>query len=65
MDEATPCATQHGVEGEELENVVVIDDSAWHLSKMGNLLAGRDTGASTGPGLLQGQLDRVDERIAT
>ena len=43
MTEATPFATQHGVKGDEFENVVVvIDDKAWNLYNMGKMLAGRD-----------------------
>ncbi|MFF4989755.1 UvrD-helicase domain-containing protein [Streptosporangium saharense] len=43
FNEATPFATQHGVKGDEFENVVVvIDDEAWNQYKVGNMLAGRD-----------------------
>ncbi|WUH92266.1 UvrD-helicase domain-containing protein [Streptomyces sp. NBC_00433] len=43
IDELTPFSTQHGVKGDEFENVlVVIDDSAWTRYSIGKLLAGTD-----------------------
>ncbi|MFD8967847.1 UvrD-helicase domain-containing protein [Streptomyces sp. NPDC059568] len=42
-NELTPFATQHGVKGDEFENVVVvIDDAAWTQYHMGKMLAGTD-----------------------
>ncbi|MER6100650.1 ATP-dependent helicase [Streptomyces sp. NPDC001728] len=44
IDELTPFSTQHGVKGDEFENViVVIDDSAWTMYSIGKMLAGTDT----------------------
>ncbi|WP_109005527.1 UvrD-helicase domain-containing protein [Streptomyces rishiriensis] len=43
IDELTPFSTQHGVKGDEFENVVVvIDDSAWTMYSIGKMLAGTD-----------------------
>ncbi|MFD4413185.1 hypothetical protein [Streptomyces sp. NPDC058476] len=43
IDELTPFSTQHGVKGDEFENVVVvIDDSAWTMYNIGKMLAGID-----------------------
>ncbi|MFG1879526.1 UvrD-helicase domain-containing protein [Sphaerisporangium sp. NPDC049003] len=42
-NELTPFATQHGVKGDEFENVVVvIDDGAWTQYDMGKMLAKTD-----------------------
>ncbi|WP_433917488.1 UvrD-helicase domain-containing protein [Streptomyces canus] len=43
IDELTPFSTQHGVKGDEFENVVVvIDDSVWTMYNIGKMLAGTD-----------------------
>ncbi|MGK4585081.1 UvrD-helicase domain-containing protein [Kitasatospora sp. HPMI-4] len=43
IDELTPFSTQHGVKGDEFENVVVvIDDLAWNRYSIGKMLAGTD-----------------------
>ncbi|MFE9904897.1 UvrD-helicase domain-containing protein [Streptomyces achromogenes] len=43
IDELTPFSTQHGVKGDEFENVVVVvDDSAWNRYNIGKMLAGTD-----------------------
>ncbi|MEU1268492.1 ATP-dependent helicase [Streptomyces sp. NPDC005799] len=43
IDELTPFSTQHGVKGDEFENVVVVvDDSAWNRYSIGKMLAGTD-----------------------
>ncbi|MEV8606089.1 UvrD-helicase domain-containing protein [Streptomyces griseoviridis] len=43
IDELTPFSTQHGVKGDEFENVVVVvDDSAWTMYNIGKMLAGID-----------------------
>ncbi|MBV7671537.1 UvrD-helicase domain-containing protein [Streptomyces halstedii] len=43
IDALTPFSTQHGVKGDEFENViVVIDDSAWTMYNIGKMLAGID-----------------------
>ncbi|MFI6582195.1 UvrD-helicase domain-containing protein [Embleya sp. NPDC050493] len=43
IDELTPFSTQHGVKGDEFENVVVvIDDGAWTMYNIGKMLAGTD-----------------------
>ncbi|WP_174546233.1 UvrD-helicase domain-containing protein [Nocardiopsis dassonvillei] len=43
IDELTPFSTQHGVKGDEFENVVVVvDDSAWNKYSIGKMLAGTD-----------------------
>ncbi|MEU1542038.1 ATP-dependent helicase [Actinacidiphila glaucinigra] len=44
IDELTPFSTQHGVKGDEFENVVVvIDDRAWTMYNIGKMLAGNDS----------------------
>ncbi|MFC1232251.1 hypothetical protein [Streptomyces sp. Sce081] len=43
IDELTPFSTQHGVKGDQFENVVVVvDDSAWNRYSIGKMLAGAD-----------------------
>ncbi|CAM5396919.1 hypothetical protein SALBM311S_10555 [Streptomyces alboniger] len=43
IDELTPFSTQHGVKGDEFENVlVVVDDRAWNRYSIGKMLAGTD-----------------------
>ncbi|MFD7886457.1 UvrD-helicase domain-containing protein [Streptomyces bauhiniae] len=43
IDELTPFSTQHGVKGDEFENVVVVvDDSAWNRYNISKMLAGTD-----------------------
>ncbi|MFE7299864.1 UvrD-helicase domain-containing protein [Streptomyces sp. NPDC057579] len=43
IDELTPFSTQHGVKGDEFENVLVmVDDSAWNRYSIGKMLAGTD-----------------------
>ncbi|MEU4654620.1 ATP-dependent helicase [Streptomyces sp. NPDC023723] len=43
IDELTPFSTQHGVKGDEFENVVVVvDDSAWNRYSISKMLAGTD-----------------------
>jgi len=43
IDEVTPFSTQHGVKGDEFENVVVVvDDSAWNRYNIGKMLADTD-----------------------
>ncbi|SEG26114.1 UvrD-like helicase C-terminal domain-containing protein [Thermomonospora echinospora] len=42
-NERTPFSTQHGVKGDEFDNVVVvIDDGVWNQYNMGKMLAGSD-----------------------
>ncbi|MET9014945.1 UvrD-helicase domain-containing protein [Streptomyces olivaceoviridis] len=44
IDEQTPFSTQHGVKGDEFDDViVVIDDRAWTMYNIGKMLAGTDT----------------------
>ncbi|NHI05254.1 DNA helicase UvrD-like protein [Streptomyces sp. KO7888] len=43
IDKLTPFSTQHGVKGDEFENVVVVvDDRAWNRYSIGKMLAGTD-----------------------
>ncbi|WP_406437315.1 hypothetical protein OHB14_59430 [Streptomyces sp. NBC_01613] len=43
IDELTPFSTQHGVKGDEFENVVVVvDDRAWNRYSISKMLAGTD-----------------------
>ncbi|MER5959449.1 UvrD-helicase domain-containing protein [Streptomyces sp. NPDC001893] len=43
IDELTPFSTQHGVKGDEFENVLVaVDDRAWTNYSIGKMLAGTD-----------------------
>lgn len=45
MNKRTPFTTQHGVKGDEFENVVVvIDDKAWPQFNFGKMLSGEDSG---------------------
>ncbi|MCX4909603.1 UvrD-helicase domain-containing protein [Streptomyces sp. NBC_00878] len=42
-EQRTPFHTQHGVKGDEFDNVIVIiDDASWTQYNMGKMLAGRD-----------------------
>ncbi|MFI2635088.1 UvrD-helicase domain-containing protein [Streptomyces collinus] len=42
-DQRTPFHTQHGVKGDEFDNVIVIiDDASWTMYNMGKMLTGND-----------------------
>ncbi|MFJ4518449.1 UvrD-helicase domain-containing protein [Streptomyces sp. NPDC088816] len=42
-DQRTPFHTQHGVKGDEFDNVIVIiDDASWTMYNMGKMLTGHD-----------------------
>ncbi|MBY8868138.1 UvrD-helicase domain-containing protein [Streptomyces sennicomposti] len=44
IEEQTPFSTQHGVKGDEFENVVVvIDDRLWNMYSISKMLAGTDS----------------------
>jgi DNA helicase II / ATP-dependent DNA helicase PcrA len=44
-DQRTPFHTQHGVKGDEFNNVlVIIDDASWTMYNMGKMLTGNDIG---------------------